>query len=67
MFLFAAVNSVTIEATDLSPLKPLSRWALMRNELEEKSGSSENSARDSVVDPHDDLDIDDAFGINLDR
>ena len=40
----------------------------MRNEAEDKSGSSgELSARNSMLDPHDDIDLDDAFGLSEDR
>jgi len=66
--IFTDGNEITIEVTDLSPAKPLSRWAIMRNEAEEKSGSSGDiSARNSMLDPHDELDLDDAFALGDDR
>nr|XP_002122692.2 uncharacterized protein LOC100183638 [Ciona intestinalis] len=59
--------TVKIKVTDLSPMKPLSRWAPIQNEVDDVAGSSGNvSAHNSLGDElvSEDLGLDDDFGLN---
>nr|CAB3262815.1 uncharacterized protein LOC100183638 [Phallusia mammillata] len=61
-------KKITIQVTDMSPAKPLSRWAPIPND--DPAGSSGNvSQQNSLMDEpiHDDIEIDDEFDENTNR